>query len=66
VVQCELRIAIKLQKPILFVHETNSKHLGFAEIYDLKGNTPEDLNFLSDKIEFMGFERPKLFFSSDS
>jgi hypothetical protein len=56
-VQFELRTAIKLQKPILFVHETNYKHAEFAIIYDLKANTPDNLKFLLDKIESIGFER---------
>jgi hypothetical protein len=29
----------------------------FSEIYDLKANTPDDLKFLLDKIESIGFER---------
>jgi tetratricopeptide (TPR) repeat protein len=56
-VQFEVRTAIKLQKPILFVHETNYKCADFAEIYDIKANTPMDLQYLFKDIESIGFER---------
>jgi hypothetical protein len=42
---------------MLFVHERNPRHAGFAEIYDIRSNTPEDLKFLCDKIKSIEFER---------
>jgi hypothetical protein len=56
-VQFEVRTAIKLNKPILFVHETNAKREGFEEIYDIKANTPTDLQYLFKDVESIGFER---------
>jgi hypothetical protein len=52
-----VRTAIQLNKPILFVHETNAKHAGFAEIFSIKAKTPTDLQYLFNTIESIGFER---------
>jgi len=55
--QAEIRRAIKLEHPILFVHEEDRRCRGFAEIYDLKAEAPEDLQCLFNQLEIIPFRR---------
>lgn len=57
--QGELRRAIKNKKPILFVHEDQKSAQGYAEIYEMRDEAPEDLRFLFKDVESLPFRRRK-------
>ena len=53
--QMELRKAVELARPIVFVHEADTRMAGFAEIYDMKAEAPPDLQGLFNSIESIPF-----------
>ena len=55
--QMELRKAMELARPLVFVHEADTRVAGFAEIYDMKAETPADLQGLFNSIESIPFRR---------
>ena len=55
--QMELRKAVELARPIVFVHEADTRMAGFAEIYDMKAETPADFQGLFNSIESIPFRR---------
>ena len=48
-----------LEKPILFVHEEDRRNVGFAEIYEMKDEAPDDLKVLFDQVHSIAFRRLK-------
>ena len=55
--QMELLKAVELPRPIVFAHEADTRVAGFAEIYDMKAETPADLQGLFNSIESIPFRR---------
>lgn len=56
----EMRRAKEANRPILFVHEIDPNHPGFAEIYDLRDReAPEDLQHLFKDVDSIGFQRKR-------
>ena len=57
--QEEVREGVRTNKPILFMHEEDRRFPGYAEIYDIKRNAPEDIKELFSKVESLAFRRRK-------
>jgi len=55
----EIRKARSMKRPILFIHEEDRRTKGFAEIYEIKDEAPEDLKDLFAQVESIPFRRRK-------
>jgi len=55
----EIRKARSMKRPILFIHEDDRRNPGFAEIYEIKEEAPDDLKDLFSQVESIPFRTRK-------
>ena len=55
--QTEIREANRLGKRIIFVHEEDRRNQGFAELYEIRDEAPDDLKSLFQETESLPFRR---------